>query len=321
MGCNVKAMSNRKEDHIMKKYKYLAAVLGVSMVLTMAGCGKKEAAVEETPTPEATAAPTEVPVTVTPVPTSTPAPKIIGVKTAQAKFVYLTNSLSSDLREVYLMVSGGEDWGKNLIPSESSVKAAEQVQMYYTPSEDTSSESTDSEDTSEDSTESTSYDSSALYDMKIVTADGDTYEIYSIDLGDMEKATLTMDQDTSSAYLRYMSLSAKKEMDTRDNSQQTSDDESSDDSSSDDSSSDDSSYDDSSYDDSSYDDSSYDDSSYDDSGYDDSSDDDGSYGDGSYDDGSYDDGSYDDGSDDDGNYDDGGYVEDDGSNGYDTDEY
>ena len=293
----------------MKKYKYLAAVLGISMVLTMAGCGKKQdSVVEATPTPEATAAPTAVPVTVTPVPTSTPAPKVIGVKTTDAKFVYLTNSLSSDLREIYLMTSGGEDWGKNLIPSESSVKGAEQVQMYYTPS----TESTDSEDTSEDSTEDTSSTSTELYDMKIVTSDGNTYEIYSIDLGDMEKASLTMDTDSETAYLRYMSLSEKKEKDTRDNSQQTS--------SSDDESSDDSSYDDSSYDDSGYDDSS-DDGSYDDSsddGSDDGSYDDGSYDDGSYDDGSYDDGSYDDGSDD-GSYDDSGYVDDSGDDGYDTD--
>ena len=300
-------MRHRKEDNIMKKYKYLAAVLGISMVLTMAGCGKKQdSVVEATPTPEATAAPTAVPVTVTPVPTSTPAPKVIGVKTTDAKFVYLTNSLSSDLREIYLMTSGGEDWGKNLIPSESSVKGAEQVQMYYTPS----TESTDSEDTSEDSTEDTSSTSTELYDMKIVTSDGNTYEIYSIDLGDMEKASLTMDTDSETAYLRYMSLSEKKEKDTRDNSQQTS--------SSDDESSDDSSYDDSSYDDSGYDDSSDDGS--DDGSYDDSSDDgsdDGSY-DGSYDDGNYDDGSYDDGSDD-GSYDDSGYVDDSGDDGYDTD--
>ena len=285
----------------MKKYKYLAAVLGISMVLTMAGCGKKQdSVVEATPTPEATAAPTAVPVTVTPVPTSTPAPKVIGVKTTDAKFVYLTNSLSSDLREIYLMTSGGEDWGKNLIPSESSVKGAEQVQMYYTYTPST--ESTDSEDTSEDSTEDTSSTSTELYDMKIVTSDGNTYEIYSIDLGDMEKASLTMDTDSETAYLRYMSLSEKKEKDTRDNSQQTS--------SSDDESSDDSSYDDSSYDDSGYDDSS-DDGSYDDSS-DDGSDD------GSYDDGNYDDGSYDDGSDD-GSYDDSGYIDDSGDDGYDTD--
>ena len=282
----------------MKKYKYLAAVLGISMVLTMAGCGKKQdSVVEATPTPEATAAPTAVPVTVTPVPTSTPAPKVIGVKTTDAKFVYLTNSLSSDLREIYLMTSGGEDWGKNLIPSESSVKGAEQVQMYYTPS----TESTDSEDTSEDSTEDTSSTSTELYDMKIVTSDGNTYEIYSIDLGDMEKASLAYDEESSVAYLRYMSLSEKKEKDTKENSQQTS---------SSDDSSEDTSYDDSSYDDS-YDDSSYDSS---DDSSDDGSYDDGSYDDSNYDDGSYDDSSYDDGSSDGSSYDD--YVDE----GYDTDE-
>ena len=120
--------------------------------------------------------------------------------------------------------------------------------------------------------------------MKIVTADGNTYEIYSIETGDMEKATLTMDEDSGVAYLRYMSLSSNSEMDTRENSQQTGYGEDSDES-----------YDyteeyyDSTQDDY-YDDSSddyYDDSS--DDYYDDSSD-------GSYDDSS--DGSYDDSSDD-----------------------
>ena len=67
---------------------------------------------------------TEVPVTVTPVPTSTPAPKVIGVKTSQAKYIYMTNGLQDDLREIYLMTSGGDDWGKNLIPAEASVKAS-----------------------------------------------------------------------------------------------------------------------------------------------------------------------------------------------------
>ena len=257
------------------KAKHIIAVLGMTMILALAGCGSKGSVVEVTPTPAATPTPTEVPVTVTPVPTSTPAPKVIGVKTSQAKYIYLTNSLQNDIREIYLMTSGGEDWGKNLIPSESSVKAAEQVQMYYT------ADSSSASDSSEESTDSTTDTSSAsaLYDMKIVTASGDAYQIYSVNLGDMEKATLAYDEESSVAYLRYMSLSEKKEKDTKENSQQTS----SSDDSSEETSSDDSSYD--SSDDSSYDDSYYDDSSYDDGSYDDSS---------SYDDGSYDDSSYDD---------------------------
>lgn len=101
------------------------------------------------------------------------------------------------------MVSGSEDWGDNLIPREFSVKASDQVQMFYTPeSVQASAEEVDSEETGAPS--------GALYDMKLVTADGNTYEIYSIELSDMEKASLTLDEETSTAYLRYMSLSEKK---------------------------------------------------------------------------------------------------------------
>lgn len=307
----------------MNKSKYIAVAAAAAMALTMAGCGFSGGdVVEVTPTPMATPTPTVMPITATPLPTSTPAPKMIGNKTAQAKFIYLTNNLQNDIREFYLRVSGDDegDWGNNLLSAETAFKAAEQVQMYYNGSSSDMSGQTDTENSTETS------ESSLKYDMKLVTADGSSYEIYSVDFGDMEKATLLLDQDGSSVYLRYMSLSTKKEADTRGNSVESSD-ENSDDSSStssDDASSDSStsSYDTSSdsstsdYDtssdssDSSYDTSS-DDGSYDssnDGNYDDSSDD-GSYDDGS-DDGSYDDGSYDD-----------GYV-DEGSDGgdYDTDE-
>ena len=130
------------------KVKHMMLILGTVMAVTLAGCGSSDSVVEVTPTPAATPTPTEVPVTVTPVPTSTPAPKVIGVKTSQAKYIYLTNKLQDNIRELYLMQSGGEEWGKNLIPSESMVKAAEQVQMFYT------ADSTNTENVS-DSSEST----------------------------------------------------------------------------------------------------------------------------------------------------------------------
>lgn len=278
------------------------------MALTMAGCGfSGDDVVEVTPTPMATPTPTVISITATPLPTSTPAPKMIGKKTAQAKFIYLTNNLQNDIRELYLRVSGDDegDWGNNLLSAETAFKAAEQVQMYYNGSSSDMSGQTDTENSTETS------ESSLKYDMKLVTADGSSYEIYSVDFGDMEKATLLLDQDGSSVYLRYMSLSTKKEADTRGNSVESSD-ENSDDSSStssDDASSDsstsgydtssdssDSSYDTSS-DDSSNDDSSNDDSSSDDDSNDDSSSDDGDYDDGSYDDGSYDNDYVDEGSD------------------------
>ena len=198
---------------------------------------------------------------------------MIGVKTSQAKYIYMTNKLEDDIREIYLMTSGGDDWGKNLIPSESSVKGAEQVQMYYTPESATD----------------------AIYDMKIVDGDGNAYEIYSAELGDMEKAKILI--DSGEAYLTYTSLADKSEKDTKGNSQQTASSDESDDSDtetySSDDSSDDSSYDSGSSDSSSYDNSS--DDSSDDSSYDSSSSDNSGYDDGS----SYDDSDdYDDGSDD-----------------------
>ena len=73
---------------------------------------------------------------------------------------------------------------------ESSIKAAEQVQMYY--GGETSSSTTESGDSSESTSDSTS----ANYDMKLVTADGNSYEIYSVNFGDMEKASLMLDDST-----------------------------------------------------------------------------------------------------------------------------
>lgn len=291
----------------MRKSRKIVFAVSTAMALTLAGCGSDKKAEEVVPTVAPTATPTIPPVTATPAPTSTPAPRKIGEKTSQSKFVYLTNNLKTDVRELYLMVSGSEDWGDNLIPREFSVKASDQVQMFYTPeSVQASAEEEDSEETGTPS--------GALYDMKLVTADGNTYEIYSIELSDMEKASLTLDEETSTAYLRYMSLSEKKEKDTKENSQQTGYGDDYD--SEDDSYSDDGSYDDGSYDDGNSDDGYYDDGSSDDGNYDDGGSDDGNYDDGGSDDGDYDDGGSDDGSGDD--YVDAGDGEDDGY--YDTEE-
>lgn len=183
--------------------------LCAAVLFAAAGCGKKEeTAVEVTPTPAPTATPTAAPPTATPVPTSTPAPRMIGIKTTQSKFIYLTNSVGDALREVYVKVSGAEEWGKNMIPAESSVKAAEKVQMFYTPA---------------------GSEEEAIYDMKVVTAEGSVYEMYSLELEDMEKATLSKDEENAAAYLKYMSISEKKEKNTKDTSYASGDSDDSDD--------------------------------------------------------------------------------------------
>ena len=238
------------------KYKKLLIVLTAVTALGIAGCGKssKETA-EVTPTPVPTAAPTAAPATSTPLPTSTPAPKLIGVKTSTAKFVYLTNSTKGEIREIYLRAAGGEEWGKSLVPAEATIKDAEQVQMYYTP------------DSARD----------AIYDMKLVDGDGNAYEIYSVQLSDMEKAKLMIDNGEADSSSGITDTSS----DSSDGSYDNSDDGSYD-------NSDDGSYDssnDGSYDGS--DDGSYDNSS-DDGNYD-SSDDSGDYVDDSSNSGSGDD--------------------------------
>lgn len=308
----------------MKNSMKMLLTVSTAVALTFSGCGKSSEPEAEPTVPAAapTAVPTAVPATATPAPTSTPAPRSIGEKNSKSKYVYLTNNLSTKIREFYLMVSGEDEWGENLIPSETSIKKSEQVQLFYTPESDSHEEETVSEDETADSEN--------LYDMKIVTADGDIYEIYSVELGDMEKAVLTYDQDMRVAYLRYMSLTDKKEKDTKENSQQTGasddyseeddqDDESydngnSDNGSSDDGSSDDGSSDDGSSDGGSNDNGNSDDGDSDDGGSDDGNSDDGNSDDGNSDDGNYDDGNYDDGGNDDGMVDGGG--SDDGN--YDT---
>lgn len=141
------------------------------MALTMAGCGFSGGdVVEVTPTPMATPTPTVISITATPLPTSTPAPKMIGKKTAQAKFIYLTNNLQNDIRELYLRVSGDDegDWGNNLLSAETAFKAAEQVQMYYNGSSSDMSGQTDTENSTETSESSLKYDMSWLLQMEAV---------------------------------------------------------------------------------------------------------------------------------------------------------
>ena len=293
----------------MKKLSVCILTAGIAAFTVLSGCGSKN---EEQLTPIAA-------------PTATPAPRMIGVKDSKSKFVYLTNSLGTDIRELYLMASGTEEWGDNLIPSESSIKAAEQVQMFYTP------------ETIQDSSEDDSPED-ADYNLKLVTADGTVYELYGVELGDMEKATLSLDKATSEAYLRYMSISENKEKSTKGSSEDSDPYEESYDEDSDNDSYEDDSYSDSA-DDGSVDEGSDDDGSTDDGSADDDITDeiidDGNTDDGSTDDGSIDNGSADDGTADDGEYDEEGLYDDgdddepgdeyvdaeDGDDYYDTEEY
>ena len=143
---------------------------------------------EVTPTtlPVETPVPTEVPAVA--VPTSTPVPNLIGTKTSQGKYIYLTNNNDKPLREIYLREFNTEDWGKNLIPMEATVKQGETVQMYYasSPSDPTT------------------------LDMKVVDKAGNSFAMYSIDFTDIESASFRVQDETGT--LSWISVSSHNEV-------------------------------------------------------------------------------------------------------------
>ena len=194
----------------MKQKTLLMGMAAAVLVLGLSGCGKEtQRASDVAVTPQITAVPTVAATatpTPTPAPTATPAPRLIGVKTDNAKKVLLTNNTNKEIREFYLKASYEEDWGKNLVPAESSIKASEQVQMYYDPVSGGSTE--DSSDGSEKTAKS-------IFDIRLADGDGNTWEIYGAELSDMEKATIRIQEED--AYLTYMSISEKKQKDTRNN--------------------------------------------------------------------------------------------------------
>ena len=141
----------------MHKSKILSLMLSSAVVLSMAGCGG---------TPSSTSAkadPTAATATPTPTPEPTPEPPVIGQQTDNAKFIYFSNDLRTDLKELYLRTSGSSDqnWGSNFIPSEASIRPSEKVRLYYGDEDETSaSASGDQKASNEDS---------IYYDIKLVT--------------------------------------------------------------------------------------------------------------------------------------------------------
>lgn len=172
----------------MNKKKAAAVTLCAFMALAGMGCGKQNQEMDAAVTPVPTATPVPVTSTPTPMPTPTGAPKRIGVKTDTAKYVTLVNNAGVDLREIYIQDDETEEWGNSLIPSESSIRDKERVQMFYEPQNDKE------------------------YHLKIVTENAEEFEIYGAELDDMKQAALYIEEGT--AYLKYTSLSSKTEKTT-----------------------------------------------------------------------------------------------------------
>lgn len=118
----------------MHKSKILSLMLSSAVVLSMAGCGGTPSSTSAKADPTAAPTPSIVPIilssataTPTPTPEPTPEPPVIGQQTDNAKFIYFSNDLRTDLKELYLRTSGSSDqnWGSNFIPSEASIRPSE----------------------------------------------------------------------------------------------------------------------------------------------------------------------------------------------------
>lgn len=111
----------------MKAKKIMVLTLTAAM-LAMAGCGKKEEAVDPTPTPAPTEAPTEAP---TQTPTPMPSMKAVGEKTATSKAVEIDNTTGKQIKELYIRTAGSQEWGENLMAAEAVIEPEEKMQLNY----------------------------------------------------------------------------------------------------------------------------------------------------------------------------------------------
>jgi len=149
------------------------------------GKGSSGTSATRTPAPTATSAPSRAGMT------ATPSPRRVGIREGSAGSVLVSNSSGQRIREIYLQTSGAENWGRNLIPGEASVHVGESFQLYYPP-----------------------LGSAGSYNLRMLDNNGITYEIYGVDLADMQNAILRKGEDNN-VYLSYMSLASGQEKDTR----------------------------------------------------------------------------------------------------------
>ena len=180
--------------------RLLPLILGCFL---LSGCGssiKLPSLLQSTPTPAITPVETKVPettlipeISATPTPAFSPtaAPRMIGRKTTSAGSAMISNSTGTRFRQLFLQVSGTGDWGRNLIPSEGSIRVSEQFTLYYPEAVNGNT-----------------------YDLRLRDDDGTLYEIYGVDLTDIDSAVLRKD-DEDVVYLSYMSKNTKSEKDTR----------------------------------------------------------------------------------------------------------
>ncbi|MBR2527413.1 MAG: hypothetical protein IKE58_02935 [Blautia sp.] len=161
-------------------------ILAVLVFLLSAGAGgcrfePKPLINDITPTPAVQPVMTQEP-TPTPIPAPTAFPvqnvsapvmiRVFGSKSDSSGSFLLTNHSRSPIREIYLSSADKGQWGRNLLPRETSIREGEQVQIYYPAS-----------------------DSENLYDIRITDGNGSWHEIYSVNLPSIPSASLERNEN------------------------------------------------------------------------------------------------------------------------------
>ena len=138
-----------------------------------------------TPTPTLTPMPTPTP-TLTPIPTA--APRKVGNKSAAAGSVTVANKTGKRFRNLQIRTGEGEDWGRNLIPADSSILPDEIFQLYYPAS-------------------------GGSYELRLIDTDRQEYIMYTQPLNDMVNASLQLD-GAQDAFFAYTSKAYGTQSDT-----------------------------------------------------------------------------------------------------------
>ena len=173
----------------MKK-KYLLAVLCLTAVLAVAGCGneKKEEA-ESTPTPPPTQEAETLEMTETPE---------VGEKTDTSRSIQLTNETGAEVTSVWLRVSGQEEWGEELVQGSFTIPEAESFNLNYEPQE-----------TAEDGTTAPV----EAWDLSVGYEDGSYVVMNQVDLQAVTEMTMCWEDDV--AFVKYQDPDTQEEVSTK----------------------------------------------------------------------------------------------------------
>lgn len=163
-----------------KLFSIIMALLLVMSVIT--GCGKEPVKeVEETPEPTA-------------------AIKVLGEEKEGSTIVELTNKTGKEINEIYVKTSDTEEEQQNLLAENETIALNETFKLVFNSVSDEAEASNDGKVISTE------------YIVHIAFTNGESCELHSFPVGDIENGTINVEEDI--VYLVYKSVSTGEEVNT-----------------------------------------------------------------------------------------------------------